>query len=189
MDVKPFDCAELDRFVKALPDGLVWDVGCGPGDVTRYLGARRDDVVGLDLSPIMVDVARQLDPAGRYVVADMRYPDTPSGSLAGVVAFYSLIHVEPSDLPAMLARWFDVVVPGGKLLVAVHQGDHILHMDSMFGGAVDLDFHFFVSEGLARLLSEAGFSIDDVRMREPHPEIEAQTRRVYVHATRPLTHP
>lgn len=59
----PLDCEVLERFAAAVRDqGLVYEIGCGPGQVARYLHERGVAVQGLDLSPRMVELARQLNP-------------------------------------------------------------------------------------------------------------------------------
>jgi trans-aconitate methyltransferase len=50
---------------------VIADIGCGPGHITRFLAARRDIVVCLDLSPAMIAVARQRNPPLRFGAASM----------------------------------------------------------------------------------------------------------------------
>jgi SAM-dependent methyltransferase len=96
----------------------VADVGCGPGHVTRYLRDRGVDAFGVDLSPQLVALAREANPGIRFDVGDMGALDVPSGSLAGVLANYSLIHTPPGVLPATLTELSRVLAPGGYLLAA-----------------------------------------------------------------------
>ena len=185
VDRKPFDCVQLDRFLDGLPDGPIWDVGCGPGDVTRYLSRTRPDVTGIDLSDGMIRTARRIDPEGRYLVGDMTRLALPGEALAGMVAFYAIIHLAPCELAHTLEGWREAVRPGGRLLVAVHEGTGTLHLDTMLDEPVHLDFHFFSVDQLTELLTRAGFVVSDIAVREPYPAMEAQTRRIYVQAVRP----
>ncbi|WP_402468086.1 methyltransferase domain-containing protein [Isoptericola aurantiacus] len=68
---RPF--ADLLALVRREP-ATVLDLGCGPGHLTEHLRRRwpRAAVVGLDSSPAMLDRARAADPAGRYVLGDVR---------------------------------------------------------------------------------------------------------------------
>lgn len=184
-DRKPFDCAQLDRFLNELPDGPIVDLGCGPGDVTRYLRARRREVTGVDLSSEMIGQARIADPSGSYIACDMTALKVNPGSVAGLTAFYSLIHVPPGDLPAALGAWNRALMPGGRLLIAVHIGGPTLHVDTMVNEPVDLDFYFFEMTSLAWALSAAEFDLEGFEEREPYPEIEVQTRRLYALVRKP----
>jgi SAM-dependent methyltransferase len=98
--------------------GPVADVGCGPGHVTAYLRDRGVDAFGVDLSPQLVATARAANPGVRFDVGDMGSLEIASGTLAGVLANYSIIHTPPGALPATLAELSRVVAPGGHLLVA-----------------------------------------------------------------------
>ncbi|MFD7022352.1 class I SAM-dependent methyltransferase [Promicromonospora sukumoe] len=101
--------------------GQVADVGCGPGHVTAYLRERGVDAFGVDLSPRFVATAREANPGVRFDVGDMNDLGAlgiGTGSLAGVLANYSVIHTPPDALPATLAELARVLAPGGHLLVS-----------------------------------------------------------------------
>lgn len=96
------------------------DVGCGPGHVTARLRDAGLDAFGIDLSPVMIDVARREHPGLRFEVGSMT--DLPLGdaSVAGVAAFWSLIHVPGEALAGVLGQFRRVLRPGGPLLVGFH---------------------------------------------------------------------
>ncbi|GAA4714825.1 class I SAM-dependent methyltransferase [Promicromonospora umidemergens] len=98
--------------------GTVADVGCGPGHVTAYLRDRGVDAFGIDLSPQLIAAAREANPDLRFDVGDMGALDIATGSLAGVLANYSIIHTPPDVLPALLGELSRVLAPGGHLLVS-----------------------------------------------------------------------
>lgn len=104
--------------VRQAGGGPVADVGCGPGHVTAYLRDRGVDAFGVDLSPQLVATARAANPGVPFDVGDMGSLEIASGTLAGVLANYSIIHTPPDALPATLAELSRVVAPGGHLLVA-----------------------------------------------------------------------
>jgi len=93
---KPRDRAWLDRFARSV-GGVILDVGCGPGHVGAYLRSRRRSIIGVDGSRAMARLAsRTLTGA---VVADMRSLPVAADAVNGVVAFYSVIHVQRADRP------------------------------------------------------------------------------------------
>jgi len=92
---KPLDRHLLNRFAEEMRGrGLVADLGCGPGHVARYLHQQGVTMVGIDLSPQMIEEARRLNPELEFRVGDMRTLDLSTESLTGVVAFYSIVHFE-----------------------------------------------------------------------------------------------
>ena len=118
---KPFDRDLLDRYAAALAGrGEVWDVGCGAaGHLTRYLADRGAEVSGADVSPGSVAVARRCQPGLRFRVADMCGLPAGDGSLAGIVAFYSLIHLPRPRIPVALAE-FRRVLPSRRCAAGRH---------------------------------------------------------------------
>src|SRR5207248_5920516 len=175
-DNKPLDRELLDRFARDVSGkGRAVDLGCGPGQVARYLKARGVDSMGIDLSPQMVQRARRANPTIPFQQGDMRKLDFPDGALAGIAAFYSIIHIPRDQVPGVLAELRRVLQPAGLLLMSFHAGDQTRHVEEFFGKPVSLDFRFFRRDEMEKQLEAAGFTVEDVIERPPYPEVEAQT--------------
>lgn len=178
---KPFDLALLAQFAQMLPGaGPVWDLGCGPGDVTRCLHGLGVEVCGVDLSPAMVGEARRLHPDLTFQVGDLTRLDTPAGSLAGVTAFYSLIHVPPERLGTVLAGIHRTLRPGGPLAIAVHVDEPAIELREWFGKPVSLEGFICDADRMSATLQDAGFTIETSLTRPPYPEVEYPSRRLYL---------
>src|SRR5689334_14151199 len=94
LEHKPLDRELLDRFaleVRGL--GPACDMGCGPGHVANYLHKRGIEVLGIDLSPRMVELARQLSPDIEFRQGNMSSLNVDDEAWGGIVAFYSIIHI------------------------------------------------------------------------------------------------
>lgn len=184
---KPLDRERLDRFAeRAGPLGRVCDLGCGPGQVARYLHERGTDVFGVDLSAEMVAQARRLSPAIEFREGSMRALELPDAALGGIAAFYSLIHIPRAELITVLQELRRVLCPNGLLLLAFHIGDQTVHLDEWWGQMVSIDFLFFQRSEIEQCLLQAGFVIDESLEREPYPEVEHPSRRAYILARRPV---
>ncbi|WP_119727991.1 class I SAM-dependent DNA methyltransferase [Thermomonospora amylolytica] len=153
--------------VRAAGGGKVADVGSGPGRVTAFLHELGLDVHGIDLSSAMVALARREHPHLRFEQGSMMALDLADGALAGLVAWYSIIHVVPDRLPEVFAEFGRVLAPGGRLLLAFQVGNEPLHFDEAFGHRVDLDFHRLDPERVTGLLAEAGFRVRTRLVRPP----------------------
>ncbi len=186
LEGKPFDRALLDRFAERLAGGgTVWDLGCGPGHVARYLADRGVTVAGLDLSPALVARARMLNPTIPFEPGDFRRLGAPDHDWAGIVAFYSILHLSRPEVTPTLIEWRRVTRPGGWLLLAVHIGEEVRHLDEWWGHKVSVDFTFFQTAELVGYLEAAGWRIEEATERDPYPDVEVATRRLYILAQAP----
>jgi SAM-dependent methyltransferase len=91
----------LADMVHAGGGGPLADVGCGPGHVTAYLRKLGVDAFGVDLSPAMIDISRQTYPGLRFEVGSMTDLRLADASVAGLLAFWSLIHVPDDAVPVV----------------------------------------------------------------------------------------
>ena len=186
LEHKPLDRQLLDRFaarVRAL--GPACDLGCGPGHVARYLHEGGLPVFGVDLSPVMVESARRLNPGIEFRQGDMRSLDIEDDALGGIAAFYSIIHIPRSEVIAALGEMNRVLRPGGLLLLAFHIGDDFLHLDELWGRRVSVDFVFFRPDEMTGFLTAAGLHVVEAIEREPYPGVEHPSRRAYLFAEKP----
>src|ERR687893_415930 len=117
---KPWDRAVLAGFadiVRAAGAGPVADIGCGPGSVTAHLHALGVDAFGIDLSARMVAIARRTHPGLSFREGSMTALDLPDGTLGGVVAWYSTIHIPRERLAHVFTEFHRVLAPGGHALL------------------------------------------------------------------------
>lgn len=183
---KPLDRALLDRLAARVSGlGPICDLGCGPGQVARYLRDQGAAAFGVDLSEGMLAQARRLNPDLEFHQGDMLALSDPDASWGGAAVFYSLIHIPRERVPQALAELRRVLRPGGALLIAVHIGQETVHRDELWGRPISIDFIFYEPEVLEPQLREAGFVVDEVIVREPYPEVEVATRRAYLMAHKP----
>jgi len=183
---KPQDRQLLDTFAARVRGvGVACDLGCGPGHITRYLHERGVAVCGVDLSPVMIECARRLNPDIQFSQGDLLALDAADGAWAGIAAFYVIIHVPREEMVSALRELSRVLRPGGLLLLAFHAGDDTLHLDVWWDCPVCIDFYFFRPDEMAGWLKAAGFEVEAVIERDPYPEVEYQSRRAYIFARKP----
>ena len=139
------------------------------------------DVVGVDLSPVSVEVARLCQPQLRFDIADMRALPAADRALAGIVAFYSVIHLPKAEVDLVLAEFLRVLQPGGGLLIAMHGGSGEVEASDWFGRDVDVKASLWSLDELAAAIESGGFAIRRRLARQPYPD-ENPTERLYVWA-------
>lgn len=151
----------LERFAAHLPAaGRVLDVGTAGGRDARWFAARGFDVVGIDNSEKMIELARRsVEPGVSFQVADVRdLKELVSEAFDGVWCSCVLIHLSKRDVPVALAELRRVLRPGGVLYALVKEGTtESFEADKRYGGARKYASYFTPLE-LGKLMSEAGFA-------------------------------
>jgi ubiquinone/menaquinone biosynthesis C-methylase UbiE len=162
LDGAPYVRGVLAMFAELVRGhGQVVDVGCGPGDLTALLAGAGVDVFGVDLSPAMVELARTSHPGIRFEVGSMTDLELDDASVAGLMAWYSLIHVPDEEVPAVLAQFRRALRPGGPLLLGFHVGDERKLKTQGYGGhPMRVLVHRRPVERVAGWLCEAGFEVE-----------------------------
>ena len=177
---KPLDRGFLDAFAERCAGGPIVDLGCGPGHVAAYLAGRGARVEGLDLSPAMIDGARASYPGIAFRVGDMFGLPHADAALAGIVAFYAIVHLRSDELLAPMCELHRVLGPGGLAAIAFHAGTDTIHVDELFGCATSLNFMLHEPDAVIATLVAAGFTLEARLDREPYPGAEHPTRRTYL---------
>jgi len=165
----PLDRAMLGKFSQlclAADLGPVADLGCGTGRISAHLAALGVDVVGIDLSPAMIDRARTLHPDLSFRVGSIVDVDLPDAAVGGVVAWYSTIHTPPQDMPTAFAEFSRVLAPGGCLLVGFHVGDNQPRTVTYREG-VSVESYDVTPKRMAEWCRGAGFEVHTELVRAP----------------------
>lgn len=184
---KPFDRDVLLRFAGAVAGrGRVCDLGCGPGQVARFLHDSGADAFGLDLSPGMVAEAHRLNPAIEFCEGNMLALPLEDDSLAAIAAFYAIVNLPAELRPQAFREMARVLTAGGLLLLTFHVGGAVLGVHELWGRPITMQFFTLETPVILRELEDAGFVIDECLERDPYPPpIEHQSRRAYVFARKP----
>lgn len=181
LDQRPSDRALLDQLAAVSGDPVL-DLGCGPGQIGGYVARHGRFVIGVDLSQGMAVLAdRRL---GGAFVADMRHLPFVASSVGGVVAFYSVIHVDRAELVDVLGEVRRVLVPGGRALVTAHEGDGVVRVTEFLESSVELDFTFYGLDELVTAAGAAGLVVVQATRREPYAN-EGTTVRLHLLLERP----
>jgi SAM-dependent methyltransferase len=172
-----------------LSGATVLDAGCGSGAQARWLLDKGADVVGIDLSPRMVEEAqRRCAGAGRFFVADLAKPlPIEPSSLDGITCSLALHYLQ--DWTEPLRSFATALKPGGWAVISLdhpfgpplptQQGGYFdteLVSDTWRKADIEVTQKFWRRPLAATLdsFADAGFVID--RIAEPQPSAEALSR-------------
>jgi SAM-dependent methyltransferase len=190
LDGKPLDRALLGLMAELSGAGLVADIGCGPGHVAAHLRAQSVTTIGLDLSSAMCTIGRRRTSLP-FAAGDMTALPLATDSLAGIVCFYAVIHLEGAARLRAYREFARTLQPGGHALVAFHISDEdvsiggVRRFSEWWGIEVSLTFRFLDPSEEVSLLKAAGLHVIAQLVREPYTGTEHPSKRCYLLAQRP----
>lgn len=170
-DRLPLEKALLSAYAELVGrGGTVVETGCGTGEVTRRLGDHGLRVVGTDLSPGMLRVARRRDPRAPLAAAALQSLPLADAAVDGGVCWYVLQHVPDDAVDAALVELRRVVRPGGQVLLAFHSGtgSH-LKTDGYGGHPMHVHVHRRTAAEVAERLRRNGFAVTSTTETTPPP--------------------
>lgn len=132
--LRPPEVVFLLRYAEAL-GGRVLELGCGAGRITGYLGARGGEVLGIDISPAMVDYCRAQYPELEFLLGDLSdLSALPERSRDVVVAEFNVLGVlEDVDRKRVLRELRRVLSDDGLLLFSAHNLAYLPNVPSPVG--------------------------------------------------------
>ena len=181
---KPLDRALLNMISELAADGVVLDLGCGPGHVAAYL-AQRSPVIALDLSEAMAAEAWRTCKVPACAGDLTALPVRPR-SAAAVICLYAVIHLDGHDREAAYAELARVLQRGAHALISFHvrDADHeaggVITMGEWWGNSVELIFRFLDPEREIAALARAGLELVARVDRVPYRDAEHPSERCYL---------
>lgn len=126
MDVSAYG-SELDAFIGlfADPSPALLEIACGPGNITRYLLDRLPAarILGTDLAPAMIELARVNCPEAKFQVMDCRQLDQLNQRFDGVIAGFCLPYLNPEEAECLIRDISELLNKGGSLYLSTIEGE------------------------------------------------------------------
>jgi SAM-dependent methyltransferase len=152
-------------------NAAILDIACGPGNITRYLLDRKPDyqILGLDLSPNMLDLARINNPTAKFELMDCREIDSIEQKFDGVVCGFCLPYLTADETLELVANVAGLLIPGGMFYLSTMEEDDQIksrYQVSSSGDKVYVNYHR--GDFLTKALLDNNFElVDTKRFRAP----------------------
>jgi SAM-dependent methyltransferase len=162
MDLTMYDDS-LREFSELLRRGpaRVLDAACGPGNVSRYLKTHRPELqlLGIDLAPRMVELAREAVPSARFAVHDCRHLASLNRLFDGIICAFGLPYFSRVEAAGFVRAASNALEPDG-----------VLYLSTMLGSSEDSGLqrcssgdqvyvNYYSEEEVIRLVQGGGFTI------------------------------
>jgi len=157
----------LDAFCSTVekPNASILELGCGPGNVTKYLLSKRGDlkILGTDLSENMLALAQKNNPGARFRVMDCRAAGGLEEKFDGVVAGFCLPYLTKEEAIRLIRDTVKALLPGGALYLSTMEDDYAKSgMKNSSDGKRSIYIHYHQADYLLDALEKSGFSITHV---------------------------
>ncbi|WP_433544197.1 class I SAM-dependent methyltransferase (plasmid) [Streptomyces sp. CA-294286] len=172
------------------PGSRVLDVGSGTGRPTAAaLAAAGHRVLGVDVSPVMVALARRQVPEAEFQQADIHDMPLPEASFDAVCVYFSLLQMSRAEQSALLHRLVRALRPGGLCALATVPLD-VEDVQGVFMGR-DVRVTSFAAEDFTAAVREAGLTVthqEGLLFTPAHPGAGPEPH-LFVHGRRERSDP
>ena len=152
-------------FVSLLPPGArVLDAGCGSGQKARFFEDRGFQVLGIDFSEKLLEIARRTATSSEFRLLDLRHIGTLSEEFEGVFAQASLLHIPKIDAFSVIEGMVSRLVPHGLLYIAVKAQrsgypEEEIVIESDYGYDYERFFSYYTMDEMRAHVDRLGLSV------------------------------
>jgi len=166
----------IDEFLKLIPEGgRILDAGCGPGVDSVYMASLGLEVIGIDLSKKMLELARKKNPNIRFENVDIRGLNFGKESFDGILASYSLIHIPKKDIPNVIKNFLKILKPNGVICIGIQEGESKeTFVTELFKPDEKTFVNVISADELRELLQKNGFAPINEFMRKAESKDELE---------------
>ncbi|MBC3540739.1 class I SAM-dependent methyltransferase [Rufibacter sediminis] len=175
-----------DAFCRLLPEpeARILEIGCGPGNITRYLLSQRPDfrIKGIDAAPSMVQLAQANNPAASFHLMDARDLDQQPGPFEGIMCGFCLPYLSREDCRKLLFDCASLLTPKGILYLSTIEGNYATsRYETSRDGQQKMYVHYYSEEDLRPLLQENRFEVIELTRKSfPQPDGTVSTHLIFI---------
>ncbi len=140
------------------PNAKLLDVGCGPGNITKYLLSKRPDydILGIDIASNMIALAKKNNPSASFAVMDSREIHNLEDTYDGIIAGFCLPYLSQTESQDFIFNSYNLLNNKGLIYISFVEGNPA-QSDYKTGGGGRVFFYYHKLEDLKNTLTEIGF--------------------------------
>ncbi len=153
-----FICSSINK-----PNAIVLDIGCGPGNITKYLLSKRPDfdIHGIDTSPNMIELAQKNNPTAHFTVMDCRQINLLNQSYDGIIVGFCLPYLSTAESKELISNAYDLLNENGLIYLSFVEGNPN-NSDFKVGSGGRVYFHYHNLDDLITELTAAKFNQPEI---------------------------
>jgi len=119
-DTYDFICSSLHK-----PNSKVLEIGCGPGNITKYILSKRPDldIYGIDIATNMIELARSNNPKASFAIMDSREISKIEIKYDGIICGFCLPYLSDEDSIKLIFDAKNLLNDNGLIYLSFVEGD------------------------------------------------------------------
>ena len=119
-DTYDFICSVIDK-----PKANVLEIGCGPGNITKYLLTKRPDfnIFGIDIAPNMVELAKLNNPTANFAIMDCRQIKSLNKKFDAIIGGFCLPYLSQTECKELISNSYDLLNDNGLIYLSFVEGE------------------------------------------------------------------
>lgn len=151
---------ERDLFTSLLPKGAhILDVGCGGGRDAKFFIKKGFKVTGIDMSSVLINIAKKEVPKANFKVKDILKLDFPVNSFDAIWGEAVILHLKRKDVSKAIKNLYKVLKPGGFLYLSVKKGKGEAYVKEKLSGGHERFYTYFTKKELVDLCKKQGLKV------------------------------
>jgi trans-aconitate methyltransferase len=153
-------------------------LGCGPGNVVKYLKSKRNDlnILGIDLAPEMIKEARRFNPDSKFELLDIRDVGQIKEKFDAIVAAFCLPYISPVDVDGLFNNLDDLTSPNGLVYLSCMEGsgERSGFEKTSFTGESEMYINYYERSDIEARLKQHNFTVEAFYTKD-YPETDGST--------------
>ncbi len=162
MDLDLYDDT-YDLFIEnvSLKHSKLLEIGCGPGNITKYLLGKRNDfnITGIDIAPNMIELAKVNNPNANFKVWDSRCIEELDMQFNGIIAGFCMPYLSQADCSKLITDCNHLLLNSGLLYLSFVEGDYSASGYQVGSSGDRVFFYFHDIMNLKKELDQNDFDI------------------------------
>lgn len=119
-DTYDYFCSSIDK-----PKSKILEIGCGPGNITKYLLCKRPDydIFGIDIAQTMIELAKQNNPTAHFAIMDCRQINHLDTKYDGIIGGFCLPYLSPTESKELISNFYDLLNDNGLIYLSFVEGE------------------------------------------------------------------
>lgn len=175
-----------DKFCELVTtsNASVLDVGCGPGNISKYLLNKRPDlnIHGIDLAPKMIELAKINNPSAQFDVLDTRELDRLESQYDAIMCGFCAPYLSKQDVENFIKNARKLINTGGVLYISAMEGEDVQTGYQTSSAGDQVYTHYHQAEHFIKSLERNKFKVLEVKRKQFPAELSSNTTDIFVYA-------